>query len=905
MTELSTSNLEQTGLSHPITPARTGIVLGHTHWDREWYLPFEGFRARLVAMLDGLIDMLEQDPAFHSFMLDGQAIMLEDYLQVRPEMEQRVRQLVSVGRLKVGPWYTATDTLLPDPEALVRNLQLGRWATQRLGGQPMAVGYMPDLFGFSAQIPQLLGHFGMENAFAWRDLHPEDAATACWWYSPDGSRVLTLRLQEGYSEAAVGVVDPERFLGKELPELLARQNSGLYQNRLFMMGSDHFIASARLPWVAAQIAEQVGHPVRVGSLDEMFDLVRGEVDNLPRISGEQRDSCLVICPASVAGTRIPLKQANQRVEAALLGEAEPLQALAEFVGAGSDRAHLRWAWRLLTQNHAHDSIPGCSIDEVHREMMTRFARAQMVAKDAAQRGARRLSRALHPNTRGALGSVGVVSLVGGKNRLRVRLHGPEEGLPYFRLSEQDGTAIPFAIIEQGQEYVQYHRLQDAFATHDATAYVQLAAPLSWVDSQRSRPHMLHLPWIEIEFEIEAPRAGYRILRLEKAGNWPKPARVIGKPKEIANAFMRVWADEQGLFVQDKRTGRVLGPVYFSHLGDRGDEYTACPLPDSAVYFTPQAERAKVSRQGLSEELLLPIKTRVPARLNANRDGRVGEVSLSGTMKISLLDDRVELVLVLDNRALNYDLRLVAQLQGAVSARSGAPFSVEQRPFEPDHVPSKAAQQQHLPDFPLRGWVALENADGSGLAVLAQGLYEAAVSRTEDGAGIALTLLRGMDSLSRPDLASRPENAGPMIATPDAQCLGRHEWKLALLPFLPGESDKLPAQAERFLRPAAVFPVQWSAGDAPAECSLFSGDDLLVISTLKPSFESEKAEGGVVILHACNPTSTSLQAQVAGERIRLDETPLLVKDEGKAVIQPSGIAGWKIKNSSAFAWSRLW
>ena len=111
-----------------------GIMVVHTHWDREWYLPFEGFRARLVAMMDGLLDILERDPEFRCFMLDGQAIMLEDYLEVRPEAEARVRHMVATRRLQVGPWYTSVDSFLPDPESIVRNLQLGRWAARRYGG---------------------------------------------------------------------------------------------------------------------------------------------------------------------------------------------------------------------------------------------------------------------------------------------------------------------------------------------------------------------------------------------------------------------------------------------------------------------------------------------------------------------------------------------------------------------------------------------------------------------------------------------------------------------------------------------------------------------------------------------------------------------------------------------------
>lgn len=890
MTQLTTLDPAQ---QEPTASGRMGIVVGHTHWDREWYLPFEGFRARLVAMLDALVEILENDPEFRSFMLDGQAIMVEDYLQVRPEMEERIKRLARDGRLKLGPWYTATDTLLVDPESLVRNLQLGRWASLRYGAPPMPVGYMPDLFGFSGQVPQILKNFGIESAFAWRGLHPKDASTVCWWLSPDGSKVLTLRLQEGYSEAVVGAVDPERFLNENLSGLVAKQDQGLYSHRLFMMGSDHFIANARLPWVSARIAEQVQHPVQVGSLDEMMDLLKDELSqaDLPEIAGEQRDSCLVICPASVAGTRIPLKQANGRVEAALLGTAEPLQALAELAGAGSDREHLRWAWRLLTQNHAHDSIPGCGIDEVHREMMTRFAGAATLARDIAQRGARRLARALDPNTRGELGALGVVSLTGGKQRLRAKLYGPEAGVAPFKLVQPDGQELAYSVTERGQGYVQYHRLQDAFSTNDATTYVNLAATKEWVDGQRKKPQMLHLPWVEIEFELEAPRAGYRVLRLEKAAAWPgqpkEAARNVGAENELANDFVKVWAEDAGLFVEDKRSGRVLGPINFAHQGDRGDEYTACPLPGSAVYFAPQANRARLTRQGLTEQLELPVSVYVPAGLSADRTKRVGRVRLAGRMIVRLLDDRVDINLALENQARNFDLRLVARLDNAVTGVSGAPFAVEQRPFEPGHIQENAAQL-NLPDFNMRGWVALQTAEQTGFAVLARGLVEAAVARTEKGGEIALTLLRGVDYLSRHDLHTRPDHAGPMIATPDAQCLGSHEWELALLPFGEGELESLPARAEQFLRPAATFPVQWSAGKAPAEQALFAGDDRVVITTLKPGFEEDGA-----VLHAYNPTVTSRHSDVEGSRVRLDETP---NDGATGEVRPFEVAAWRLRRS---------
>jgi hypothetical protein len=872
----------------PETAAPVGIVVGHTHWDREWYLPFESFRARLVSMLDNLLDYLESDAAFRCFVLDGQAIMVEDYLEVRPEAEPRVRRLAQAGRLKIGPWYTAVDTFLPDPESLVRNLLVGRWSARRWGGQEMRVGHLPDTFGFIAQLPQLLRHFGLEDAFAWRGLHPVGGTAACWWQSPDGSRVLVMRPAEGYCEGALGVVDPERFLTEALPGILRYQDEEPYDDRLFVIGCDHFPASARLPWLADQIAQRVGHPVHVGALEEMAARLRTVGDRLPRISGEQRDPCLAVCPASVSGTRIPhIKQTNQRVEALLLGQTEPLQALAELNGGGADRAHVLWAWRLLAQNHPHDSIPGCSTDTVHREMAVRFERAWAVASDAAQRGAQRLAATLDPAARGELGALGVVGLVGGRTRLRLRLHGqPDRPLPAFRITTPNGAEVPYVPLARGSERISYHRLQDAFYTQGGTAVVHLLATRQWVDSARTRPDAWQLPWVDVELEVEAPRAGYSVLRIERA---PGQGRLRIQPRaqrwqaatraEIANAHLRVWAGPDGLYTEDRASGRIAGPIYFSHAGDSGDEYTANPVPEPPVLFWPNGAGAQTSEDAIGPRLRLPIRASVPARLAPDRRRRVGRVALGGELVLSLSGRRADLVLTLDNRARDYDLRLMAHLGDGTLAWSGAPFSTEERGDELNHS-TPTAPQQWLPDFPFRGWLSAQSTNGSGLAVFARGLYEAAVRRpTGGGVDLCLTLLRA-------DLQTRPGHAGPPLETPEAQCLGRQRWELALRPFGPTELEALPLLAEQFLRPAAVFPIQWSEGSAPAQRALFEdADPHLVVSALRPADSFTPG----AMLHAHNPTRTARAAAVAGQRARLDETPT----DQTGLLRPFEIAAWRL------------
>ena len=109
------------------------VVVPHTHWDREWYLPFERFRLRLGEVVDDVLDVLHRDPSFGSFTLDGQAIVLEDYVDVRPGREPHLRELLAAGRLEAGPSYVLPDELLVGGECLVRNLLLGRDVCRRFG----------------------------------------------------------------------------------------------------------------------------------------------------------------------------------------------------------------------------------------------------------------------------------------------------------------------------------------------------------------------------------------------------------------------------------------------------------------------------------------------------------------------------------------------------------------------------------------------------------------------------------------------------------------------------------------------------------------------------------------------------------------------------------------------------
>src|SRR3989304_4257881 len=156
----------------PSGSKRTFVVVSHTHWDREWYRPFEAFRARLVRMMDNLLDLLDSDPEYRHFVLDGQTIPLDDYLEIRPDRRPDIERLVKAGRLLIGPNYMLPDEFLIGGESWGPNLMLGIRSAREYGGA-MMVGYSPDAFGHIAHLPAILNGFGLDSVLIWRGIGRE------------------------------------------------------------------------------------------------------------------------------------------------------------------------------------------------------------------------------------------------------------------------------------------------------------------------------------------------------------------------------------------------------------------------------------------------------------------------------------------------------------------------------------------------------------------------------------------------------------------------------------------------------------------------------------------------------------------------------------------------------------
>jgi alpha-mannosidase len=458
------------------TDTKTLVLVSHTHWDREWYLPFQKFRFKLVRLIDRLLDILDNNPDYAFFMLDGQTIVLEDYLEIRPERAADLKRYISSGRVLVGPWYILPDQFLVSGEAHIQNLLRGLKIAAEFG-DPMKVGYIPDPFGHISQMPQILQGAGIDSAVFWRGVGPKINQIEFIWEAPDGSAVDAIHLPNGYNTGLAFNAGPEAALRQieTVRSFLINKAASGYV--LFMNGDDHVEPNGNLPQTIRAVQEKLDakgqhFEFKHGTLPEFFRLVRGtgvySRPETPRHKGEFRDSQLAHLLPGVLSARMWIKQWNAKIENMLEREAGPLLAWGSSLpnnlpipdyDPASLRGHYQTAWKYLLQNHPHDSICGCSVDQVHEEMKTRFAWAEQIAEDLITTEQRHL--AANINTSAVIEKSGdpekavpvVVFNSTAQNRSEIAVAPvvTKEALEDFVVVDEDGTLLPHKVVQQERE----------------------------------------------------------------------------------------------------------------------------------------------------------------------------------------------------------------------------------------------------------------------------------------------------------------------------------------------------------------------------------------------------------------------------------------------------------------------
>jgi alpha-mannosidase len=349
-------------------------LVPHTHWDREWYLPWQRFRMRLVDLVDGLLDEMATDDRVR-FTLDGQTATVDDYLEIRPERESELRRLVADGRLAVGPWRILMDEFLAAGETLVRNLEMGIRRAEDLG-RVMAIGYLPDMFGHVAQMPQILWRAGIRDAVVWRGVPEAIDHHTFTWRALDGSAVRCEYLLGGYGNGRDVLALADR-IGPKLDVFVGLQRDAFGDDELIAMyGEDHGIPRAGYAdLVEAFNRSQDRFEIRIETLAEALAATRRGAPPTQSWTGELRSGARANVLMGVTSHRIEVKQAAGRVEHLLARVVEPLWALH---GGTWPRALLDEAWSRVVQNSAHDSICACSVDPTVAQVLVRYAEAEQI-----------------------------------------------------------------------------------------------------------------------------------------------------------------------------------------------------------------------------------------------------------------------------------------------------------------------------------------------------------------------------------------------------------------------------------------------------------------------------------------------------------------------------------------------
>ena len=748
-------------------------VVPHTHWDREWYHPLGRFRQRLVALVDELLD--DPPPHGESFLLDGQAVVLEDYLEVRPERREALTALLRDGRLEAGPWYVLADELIPSGEALVRNLLGGRRVLAASGAEAPPVLYCPDSFGHPATLPLLARGFELPLVIAWRGFGGArwPAGDVFEWRAASGESVVLFHLpRSGYeygsalpSESDEAAARWERIRG----ELGSRSSTGVL---LVQNGADHHArqpryreALAALEDAAAPVDE--AHP---SSLRRFATALLGAAGEraLPVVEGELRDSYgYTWTLQGTFATRAYQKRENASVERLLLRDAEPFAALARLRGAASRVPLLLSAWRALLQCHPHDTLCGCSVDQVADAMDARLADARVQAEGIAADALLDLVRHDPVVARERRTDWRPVVLV------RNRATRPRGGVAIVRLKQfiadvpvGPGSSAPSVSEDdpaparvRGAHVLQALRRDRALDRTESPRHypdndlVSITEAAIWVDPVPA------LGVVALE-----QRDGGRAAK----GDVPNPVR--GDSRSLDNGRLRVEIGSDGtVSLGDLASGRRIESLFaIEDRVDAGDLYTPS-IRDGAG--TARFDGARLVQKG-------PLRAVLRTRWRVD-DGR-GRRAARDPLVIDLVLDADAPFLRIEVRGENHrdDHRLRLAIHTALAGaevRADGAFAVVRR--APLHVTADdAAMETPPPTAPLHRYVSLFAGD-RGATVYSDGLAE--YEATEQGT-VWITLLRAVGELSRNDLPERPGHAGWPTPTPHAQCHGSFAASLAVM-----------------------------------------------------------------------------------------------------------------------------
>lgn len=777
-------------------------IISHSHWDREWYQSFETHRMKLIELVDNILDKAENDPEFGGFFLDGQVIAIDDYLEIRPEKRAQVEKCIREGKIQTGPWYILQDEFLTSGEACVRNLQVGMQEAEQYGAVGN-VGYFPDAFGNAGQMPQVLKQAGMEAVVFGRGVKPigpnnevtggqyESTYSEMMWESPDGTKLPGILFANWYNngvEIPVDEAEAKVYWDKKLAD--ARKFAATHQ-LLLMNGCDHQPLQKNIT-EAIRVARKLYPDIEFihsdfkkyveameKEISENFSTVKGE------LTSQETDGRWTL--ANTASSWIGLKQDNRAGETALERKAEPAAAMAQVFGKTYPEDQMTYSWKKLMQNHPHDSICGCSVDEVNEEMKTRFAKSRQVADAIYEESVEYLTNKV--NTAALPGDGEKIPFVVWNTSGVAKTQVVEKEIHVFRdynLFVWDG----YEAAEQVELPAMVLRDADGNEVPAKIADAGIAFGYDLPDDRFRQPYMAKK--VRVTFEAEVPALGYRTYYLETAEQLQNVDVVSGDTNVLENDAMKVVVNEDGSYsLLDKKTGRTYENLgCYEDTGDMGNEYIYIQDTGKQVISTKgrKAEVSCVERNAFRTVVEIRHKMMVPSgmgeELQRQREMCIDPYTRVAKRSFELVEMDVKTVLTLEksakglrvaaticNQAKDHRVRVIfpTGLHASTHMADSA-FEVVRRNNRHNDTwtnPCGCERQQCF--------AAMEDEKG-GLLVANRGLYEYEILEEQENA-IAVTLLRCVAEMG--DWGYFP--------TPKAQQLGTFCLEFEVVPYAAGET----------------------------------------------------------------------------------------------------------------------
>lgn len=755
--------------------------LAGTHWDREWYKPFQGFRYMLIDTIMDVIDTLESEPDM-KYVLDGQTAVLDDFCEIDPENGVRLRKLIESGRIAVGPWYTMPDEFLISGEGLINNLLLGHRKAREYGAaDAMKYGYICDIFGHIAQLPQILAGFHIHGALLQRGANQETCTVHFRWISPDGTECAAYRVPEDFGYGAFYHYATEPYIqgwDKDKNNLLERaikqidkELSQLNAPYLILMDAlDHQRVNKAAPWLAQKLSEHYGCPVVFDTPDKLVEEISLWQGHRTVKYGELNETSKLkpgtnMLLTYVLSSRYDVKKANDRVQTLWEKWADPMTVYYAFKGKHIKPGFRRVAMLEMIRNHAHDSICGCSVGDVHKDMHYRYRQAETIANEIILDCFRYDVHQLQ-----AEGS--------GQKDMVVRIFNP---LPFPRhetvkIDLRFDPGFPATYSEGERQY----ETKNSFIIEDELGNV---IPYTLCDIRRNQVCQSPSQYIVDEYTIcllvDMPASGYAHY-IVKPVHDRRMRYIDGLSRDlrsVENEYLRFHVNNDGTIdITDKMTGRQYRRLLsYMDDGEIGDGWMHIdPVSNRQVFSAGSRVTVEKLYDGPAEcAFRICTYMEVPAGMvyaadNIRRSEDSVIMPITTVVRLGVGNRYLDIHTTVDNTAQNHRLQLLLPTGIAGNRyRAGQAFTVIERPTGFD----RSTNDWKEPDTLVKNFDGLlykRAATGEGLAFLsAYGLHEAGVMDDDDST-MVVTLFRSFDKTINTN------------GQPDGQLLGKLDFHYRLL-----------------------------------------------------------------------------------------------------------------------------